>query len=103
MDINNMKMKSMIAKIKNMKMTDMTMGIRKAGMGIKAMAARIKDVDMNKCAVDAKETPPCGFKNDMEGMSLPRDEMDDDTLDRSAVTSPYPEVSLAARSCTSLI
>ena len=64
MDINNMKMKSMIAKIKNMKMTDMTMGIRKAGMGIKAMAARIKDVDMNKTR-ESFLTAIAGFRRQM--------------------------------------
>jgi hypothetical protein len=48
-----------------------------------------KDTDV---PIDIKQTPPRVLDNEPEGTPLTRDEIDDDMLDRSAVTSPCPEV-----------
>ena len=56
-------------------------------------AGNVKDFDAPKLLDDSKHTTPLKWKNDVEGVALSRD--DEDVLNRSAVTSPCPEVIVA--------
>jgi len=53
-----------------------------------------KDLDSKKFTSELKQASPRTPKNEVDGLSLTKDEIDDDLMDRSAVTSPCPEVGI---------
>jgi hypothetical protein len=56
-------------------------------------ACSTKDVSVAKLETISQQTPPRQQKNENDKMfTSGRDEIDDDTFDQSAVTSPYPDV-----------